>query len=141
MVVPARSVAVLFTSVALLVPFGAAVTVPASPAGKSSVIAALPAVVVNDEVPVTATWPLSVIAPAEDTTALPPIVLVPRSSALVTPVRVALPVPLVARLTAPVKAFASFKVIAAFPAVVVNDEVPVTVSTPLSVSAHPKRAV
>src|SRR5258706_539934 len=134
-VVPARSVAVLFTSVALPVPLGASVTAPVSAAGKSSVIEALPAVVVNDEVPVTVTWPLSVIAPAELTTALPPIVLVPRSSAVVTPPSVALPVPLGARLTAPVWPAGMSSVIAALPAVVVNDEVPVTVSAPASVIA------
>src|SRR5258708_8352096 len=69
----------------------------------SSGIAALPAVVVNDEVPVTVSAPASVIAPAELTLRLPPIV-VPARSVAVLFTSVALPVPFGPSVTVPVSA-------------------------------------
>src|SRR4051812_9329308 len=48
----------------------------------SKVIDDPPAVVVNEEVPLTVTLPLSVIGPADETDKVPPMVLAPRSMPL-----------------------------------------------------------
>src|SRR5439155_195912 len=87
------------------------------------------------DVPVIVNTPLSVTAPAADTTRFPPTVTVPTFNALVTPANVAFPAPFGVRLTAPVYALALSSVIAAPPAVVAKLDVPVIVNTPLSVTA------
>src|SRR5262249_16445432 len=99
-----------------------------------SVIVALAAEVVNEEVPATVKAPVCVRLPTVSVTVrLPPTVEAPSTVALAL-VRLALPpVPLVLSDAAPVSRLALVSVMVASAAEVVDDEVPVTVSTPVCV--------
>ena len=111
-------------------------TAPVSRLALVSVIVAFAAEVVNDDVPVTVSTPVCVRLPSVLTAVRPPPTLdVPRTkppARLL--VRLALPLaPLAVSDTAPVSRLASFSVIVAFAAEVVNDDVPPTVNTPVCV--------
>src|SRR5215510_7056850 len=99
-----------------------------------SVIVAFVAEVVNDEVPPTVRAPVCVRLPTVSVTVrLPPTFEAPSTVALAL-VRLALPLaPLVLSDAAPVSRLALASVMVASVAEVVNDEVPVTVSTPVCV--------
>src|SRR5258706_9061816 len=98
---------------------------------------ALPAVVVNDEVPVTVRAPPLVIAPTDEIVRFPvppePIDDAPRLVAMLL-VRLALLLPVVVSDTAPVSALAPFVNVMLF-APAPKLEVPATVSAPVCVSA------
>src|SRR6516164_6115046 len=106
-----------------------------------SVIVALAAEVVNDDVPATVKAPVCVKLPTVSVTVrLPPTVEAPSTVALAL-VRLALPfAPLVLSDAAPVSRLALVSVMVASVAEVVNDDVPPTVSAPLCVRL-PTRSV
>ena len=133
--VPRSKALVTPVTVAEPVPFGARLTAPPKLFALSKVIPALAAVVVKLEGPPIVNTPVSVMAPAADTTKAPPTVTVPSFNGVTTPVNVALPVVCVIKVTSFEKVLALSKVIDEPPAVVVKLEVPVTVSTPPSVIA------
>src|SRR6516225_4951930 len=99
-----------------------------------SVIVALAAEVVNDDVPATVKAPVCVKLPTVSVTVrLPPTVEAPSTVALAL-VRLALPfAPLVLSDAAPVSRLALVSMMVASVAEVVNEDVPVTVSTPVCV--------
>src|SRR5262249_57540923 len=98
------------------------------------VMVALEAEVVREDVPATVTAPVCVRLPTVSVTVrLPPTFEAPNTRALAL-VRLALPfAPLVLSDAAPVNRLALVSVMVASVAEVVNDDVPVTVSTPLCV--------
>src|SRR6516225_1734995 len=125
-------------------PFAPLVLSDAAPVSRLalvSVMVASVAEVVNDDVPATVRTPVCVKLPTESVTVrLPPTFEAPSTVALAL-VRLALPfAPLVLSDAAPVSRLALLRVIVAFEAEVVNDEVPPTVSTPLCVRL-PTRSV
>src|SRR5262245_56355825 len=99
-----------------------------------SVMSAFEAEVVNEDVPPTVRAPVCVRLPTVSVIVrLPPTFDAPSTVALAL-VRLALPLaPLVLSDAAPVSRLALLSVMVAFEAEVVNDDVPVTVSTPLCV--------
>jgi hypothetical protein len=135
-VVPASWVASVLTRIALPVPLGANVTAPVSAlAALFTVIDALFAVVVKDEVAPTVKAPVSVIAPADDTIRLPPTL---DAASAVAPllIRLASFAPVVVSATVLLKRFpGSVRAIALAP--LLNADVPVTVSGPLCDSSPP----
>src|SRR5262245_43264194 len=130
------TVALLLVRLAL--PLAPLVLSDAAPVSKLpvfvSVMVASVAEVVNDEVPATVKAPVFGRLPTVSVTGmLPPTFDAPSPVALLL-VRLALPLaPLVLSDAAPVSRLALLSVMVAFEAEVVNDDVPVTVSTPLCV--------
>ena len=110
-----------------------------------SVMVAFAAEVVNDDVVPTVSTPVCVRLPSELTTVrLPPTFEAPSTRPPATLlVRAALPVaPVVFSVTTPFSWLPAFvRVMVAFAAEVVNDEVPVTVSAPVCVRLVPAEAV
>jgi hypothetical protein len=114
-----------------LAPVVESVTAPVNAFAEVSVIVALLADVVNDDVPVTVKRAFWVMFPPELTVSDPGSVPPVRTVAMLFARLAELLAPLVTSVTAPVNAFAEVSVIVALLVDVVNDDVPVTVRAPV----------